>query len=388
MLIVGDSRVRELEKRTGDMVCSGWRVEFLHLPGAKLDQTVALIEEWRKNQYPDQPRLIILISIFHDLVVKKSRPDGQKFLKMAAGVKGNGPYPSLKGLEDKIRAVERKLKSWWNELQVLWIDPFPVDVRRWTEDQIVGGGFLSEEDTKECHQLTLDLADWLDRANCIGSRMKGMGDRFIPWFVFWNDQKRNDLNFSSFLKEAKEGKKFGWINRTRSVDGFLPSTALSRQTMKMFFRKAWQTVPNPASLVAPMAAKPSFCPRDGSESVYKSVDRVENPAPTPSDGVLGNDTPWDLGGLMKKMTEVDLLMQRQVHDNNVSGCENRPCKNIVLASEKEYSKTSYPCGHNWPFMINKDVEFLRNFYTCPVCDKDWSNCKVNKNSFHYYELHQ
>ena len=309
MLVVGDTRVRELEKVADSMKCDGWRVEFLWAPGAKLDRVVEMMKGWRLRRLPDQPRLIVIASVFHDLVVMNKSPDGKTFLKMADGVLGKGKYPALTGLETKIKDVEATVKKWWGMLDIIWIEPYPIDARRWTENRLKEGEVLSEDEVDQCHQLTLDLANWLDRANCIGTRIRGMGDRFVPWYVFWNDAKRDDVNFSIFKQEYKKGVKFGWINRTRTIDGFLPCVHLSKQTLKMLFRKARQAVPSPDSLrvsapVARIEEPTSRClempestmPHDLNKMSH-DLNKIEKTVSLPASE--------EAGSLMKRFSEVD-----------------------------------------------------------------------------------
>ena len=389
MLVVGDSRVRELEKAAGDMVCTGWRLEFVYAPGANLDQAVGLIEEWRKNQYPDRPKMIVMISFFHDLVVKTKLSDGTTFLTMADGVMGKGPYPSVQGLEKKIRDVEGKLKGWLKDLEILWIDPYPIDVRRWTESRLMEGRSLSLEEIDKCHQLSFDLANWLDRTNCVGTRIKGMGDRFIPWYVLWNDQKRSDVNFSAFRNEYKSGVKFGWINRTRTIDGFLPARGLSTQTMKMLFRKAWQSVPPPSSLSkVVLAEKPKIKP------VCRQI--VDDNRPTPLPVKKNHDQKTrlrqqpekpDVKGLMEKITEVELY-SKHLKKALVQPASTRPAefRSVPADIVRVYSKTAYPCGHYLPFKLDGDAHYTPKFHECPVCKKNWSGREIVKNTFHYYQV--
>ena len=404
MLVVGDSRVKELEKAAAEMTCEGWRIEFLYTAGANLDQAVELIKGWRHRRFPDRPKMIIMISLFHDLVVKFNLPDGKTFLRLAEEVMGKGRYPALTGLENKIREVERSLRKWWGEIELLWINPYPIDVRRWTEGRLKEKRSLSGEEIHKCHNLTLELANWLDRANCIGTRINGMGDRFIPWYVFWNDAKRSDVNFSAFQKEYKKGTDFGWINRNRTVDGFLPAGPLARQTIKMFFRKAQQAVPSPESLITPaarvteLAESPSPTlapsPRDSIPLVAKVTDPVEAPSPTFVE--VGTDpipaledqcavspefcsaTDDTADGLMKRFAEIDLLRMTSKH----------PSKYVVefgvpVESVKEYIKTIYPCGHSLPYEI---VGVRKYSSVCPVCGKGWGEKKALKQSFHVYDF--
>ena len=354
MLVVGDSRVKELERVAVEMECEGWRIEFLHSAGAKLDQVVELVKGWRLRRLPEQPKIIVVVSLFHDLVVKTTLPDGKTHLRMADGVMGKGRYPALTGLEAKVREVNGVFKKWWDETEVLWIQPYPIDVRRWTEGRLKEGVTLSEDEIDQCHRLTLDLADWLDRANCVGTRIKGMGDRFVPWFVFWNDAKRSDVNFTVFKKEYEKGVKFGWINRTRTRDGFLPSEPLCKQTLKMLFRKARQAAPPPSSLKVPTPVEPrgSLVGDQLGEAIGLPVDA-------------------EVDDLMKNIRDVEISYMKVP---SITGVHVSAPANLV----REFSKTIYPCGHYLPFGSTRVGECSP---VCPVCESDWTGCGLVETSF-------
>ena len=410
MLIVGDTRVRELEKFAQDMPCAGWRLEFLFAPGAKMDQCVGLLEEWKKNQYPDRPKLIIMISMIHDAITQYRLPDGKYFLKIAEGVEKRGPYPSLTGLEKKIGDLERKLKGWWCDMELIWIDPYPIDVRRWCEKKFKGVGSLSQEEIWKCHQVTYDFAVYTDRANCIGTRIKNMGDRFIPWYSLWNDCHRSDVNYNNFLREFEAGRKFGWINSTRTVDGFLPSRALCRQSLKMFFRRAWYVVPPPRNIMSSVGrlGLASKVVRDAPHSSDTPVDvvtdlsveevQVEEVSYDLEDQVIvevcKEDT--DLGVLMKRIHEVSFLkdcsssstghgLKMTSETDDGARSSDFPTQ-FVSTVVHNFVKTTYPCGHSFPF---GKVEKLDNFSPislCPVCGTDWNDRKVVKSSFHFFDF--
>ena len=410
MLVVGDSRVRELEHAAQDKPCIGWRIEFLHAPGVNLDGTINLIEEWKKNQYPDRPRMIVIVSILHDLIERFRRPDGRTSLRMAAGIKHDGVYPALTGFEKKLTMVQNRLKGWWRELEIIWMNPYPIDVRRWVEKQMNGRGSLPYKEIMECHQITYDFAYYVDRANNLGSRIRGIGDSFIPWFVFWNDKKRSELNYNNFLKEFEAGRKFGWINANRSIDGLLPSRSLCRQTLDMFFRKAWQAVPPPrtsdvpvlrginisnkktasASSECAMAVADPTIPVWESEKI-PSCESLKGPSCVPCADVEG-----DLDVLMKRIHLVSLL------ENQVSGIpENVPiptgdATGINIVSNKvmthgdnkfvDFVKTIYPCGHSLPFNQTENTINLKRKSLCPTCKRGWSGNKFVRSSYHFINL--
>ena len=56
VLIVRDSRVRAIDENKTHPPCSGWRVECLFKRGAKLHQSLEMIEEWRVMRFPEKPR--------------------------------------------------------------------------------------------------------------------------------------------------------------------------------------------------------------------------------------------------------------------------------------------------------------------------------------------
>ena len=104
----------------------------------ELDQSLKMIEEWRVMRFPEKPRMIVMVSFLCDVLEMTSLPDGLKSLKIRDSVKTGDRYPALGGLSKKIREVEGSLKYHWRELDILWINPYVVDDRRWTTRKLEG----------------------------------------------------------------------------------------------------------------------------------------------------------------------------------------------------------------------------------------------------------
>lgn len=240
MLIVGDSRVKEMAKQKDYLPHPGWRVECISQGGMGLDQAVQQLKDWKECYYPDRPQLVVMVSFLCDVLDLTSLPCGTRTLRLNAHVLEGTDYPALKGLEKKVREVEKSLRNWWGDLKIIWTIPYPADVRRWTTRKFEGDGDLSEKVIEQCHRTSFDLAKWLDEANNIGSRMFGKTDRVIPWFVIWNDRKKTDLNFDRFMKKMESEPRFGWINHWRSRDGIHPTPAVARQLLALLYRKIGQ----------------------------------------------------------------------------------------------------------------------------------------------------
>ena len=375
MLVVGDSRVKGMKDIAQNLDCEGWRIEFIVAPGAKLDKTIEPLEKWKMNQFPDQPKMVVLVTIFHDLVVKRRRPDGSTFLQIADSIFNGNSYPALAGLVKRVNEVEKKLKGWWQELNIYWLNPFPVDVRRWTEAQACNKTPLSKDDIDSCHQVTYKLSWYAERANIIGSRVNGWGDRFIPWFCLWNDAMRADTNYNDFYEKYEFGMKFGWINRTRTSDGMIPSPALAKQSMKMLFRKAWVISPPPRSLaVLPTRPHPRKQHKE-SMSTKECKDLVKRS---------------EVDALMLQINEVQNLVAKMdldiVKPGEGLGGSTRAIHGFGPASARsDYGKVRYPCGHCFPF-VQIDERLFSPEKHCPVCDMDYSDKTIVTRSFHLFEF--
>ena len=184
-----------------------------------------------------------MVSFLCDVLEMTSLPGGLKSLKIRDSVKTGDRYPALGGLSKKIREVEGSLKYHWRKLDILWINPYLVDVRRWTTRKLEGDGNLSEVEIARLHQTSYQTARYFEEANKIGTRIPGMGDRFYSWFLAWNDKHKKDLNYNLFMEKMPGLKKFGWINYRRTTDGLHPTAGLARKLVDMIYRKAVLAVP-------------------------------------------------------------------------------------------------------------------------------------------------
>ena len=167
--------MRALDENKNHPSCPGWRVECLFKSGAQLDQSLKMIEEWRIMRFPEKPRMIVMVSFLCDVLEMTSLPDGPKSLKIRESVKTGDRYPALGGLSKKIREVEGSLKCHWRELDIIWINPYVVDVRRWTTRKLEGDGNLSEGEVARLHHTSYQTAKYFEEANKIGTGTSVMG---------------------------------------------------------------------------------------------------------------------------------------------------------------------------------------------------------------------
>ena len=448
MLVVGDSRVKEMERQKDSLAHPGWRVECLSTKGAGLDRSVQDMQNWKECYFPDRPRLIVMVSFLCDVLELTNLPDGTITLRMNEAVEKGNVYPALAGLESKIRQVERLLNNWWKGVDVLWIIPHPVDVRRWTTRKMANDGSLSGTDIEECHQASYDSARWLEKANWIGSRISGIGDRIIPWFVMWNDRSKTGFNYSRFMEKMPVERRFGWINHWRSKDGVHPTPAVARQLLALLYRKIGQTsvkkfsglyssrtqlkttdkAPEPIpdrepSSVPDQAGTVSLAPNcdesdlpcsstvEGAESALTSTD-VD-----PSDDAKGGGVPSDIDceepvtpvdfeheffpTHLSNLSVVDAVVPRDVLED--SGATNNNDESVPRVgsfgdgccvghgdtsgpSGSFFHKITYPCGHTLPYTKIVDSSCTEEV-TCSVCKGRWSIAKMVKDTFYHFSFY-
>ena len=422
MLIVGDSRVRVLEKVMKNPTCEGWTVECTYVPQAKLDRCITLLEDWKRDRFPECPRMVVIFSILCDGIKKVKRPDGCSTLIVSKSLNSGGNFPAFAGLRRKIIEVERLLRSWWGDLEIIWVHPFPVDVRRWTEGKLDRGVHLGEEEAYECHLVTYNLAKYLEKTYHIGTRVPRIGDRFVAWYNLWND-RRAGLNFNSFMDKLPKTKKFGWINHFRTSDGLHPSYNLARQLINLLYRKADALVPSASRVIVfhnKISMKKGTKDNDEVDGVVVDeevvVDKYDVDVKIGKDESkredLGGATPLqepniesrdlkslkeytNLQAMMKRVLEIDAIIESKSYSSSldrVSSDMGVKGREIVVdqvgigsevSLETELYKTLYPCGHSLPF--EEVLDFIIE-KICPVCEVDWSDRNIVKKCFYVYEF--
>ena len=385
--------MRAIDENKNHPSCPGWRVECLFEPGAKLDQSLRMINEWKIVRHPEKPRMIVFVSFLCDVMEMVSLPGGMKSLKIRDSVTEGQVYPALCGLKDKILGVERSLKRHWRELDIIWVNPYVVDVRRWSTRKVQGDGSLSEKEIAELHRVSYQGARYFEEANKIGSRIPGMGDRFYPWFLAWNDKYKKELNYEIFMKNMPGQTKFGWINYRRTTDGLHPTAGLARQLVNMLYRKAVLCVPPPESLVVPAIdrrVRSSGLNEKPGSSGSEKVDNLEEEIKCNNEKE-GVD---EVEKLIKKLSVVERLIlsppvpsKMNSDRSNDLGKMGEGCcvGHGRVSSGSDYVKVSFPCGHNLPFDLFKD-EKCSPFIECPVCEKKWDDLRLKCTSFKFLEF--
>ena len=378
--------MRAIQENKNHPSCPGWRVECLFRSGATLERSLELIEEWRVTRFPEEPRMIVLVTILCDVMEVVPLSGGLKGLKIRESVREGDRYPALKGFGQKIREVEGSLKRRWRELDIIWVNPYVIDVRRWSTRKVSGDGNLSGEEIAQLHHVSYEGAKYFEEANKIGTRVQGIGDRFYSWFLAWNDRHKKDLNYDSFMKMMPGLKRFGWINYRRTTDGLHPTAGLARQLVDMLYRKAVLCVPPEESLKIPVPRVP-----------LRSLDSIEDGALAIEIEKIDSDHGGmdQLSGFMKKLSVVERLALSFPEPSDISersydlGRMGNGCctGHGRFNSEVHYVKTSYPCGHAMPFDLPKENS-CSTIMRCPVCDKEWSTLKGKCTSFHFIEFNE
>ena len=404
MLIVGDSRVKMLDANKNFPSCQGWNVECLYQPGATLDRSLEMIEEWRITRHPEKPRMIVLVSFLCDVMEVVSLPGGFRSLKIRESVKNGKVYPALIGLKDKIREVEGSLKRHWRELEIIWVNPYVVDVRRWTTRKVKDDGGLSVEEIKRLHKVSYQSARYFEEANKIGTHIPGMADRFYSWFLAWNDKYKKDLNYDLFMDRMPSAERFGWINHRRTVDGLHPTAGLARQLIDMLYRKAALAVLRPTGSATPVAAVLPISRGNSKFRSYlnkKEVNQVnlDQGEVLENNEILGLEEE-EVPGVMenvevnkgrRRMSVVERLTMsppefpssEKKRSNGLGKLGSGCCMGHgTILSRDDYIRVSLPCGHTLP-IESSDEKVCSPSMKCFLCDEEWESLNYICTSFHY-----
>ena len=238
IIIVGDSRVRHVEKAFGAADLGKLKPVFLCKAGARIPTILDLLKDFRTS-HSEEPVLITIIGLIGDVLEKRTDENiGWPQMKIREEALKGKVYPAVEGALQMRQEVEEEIRGIWRDVQIVWILPFPVDL----------GTYVKSCATKpvprhvECaaNKTTLLFNNYMASMDKKFQRVEWDVD-VIPWFNIWRDvsnwKRGTPDEFKIFMHALRQGDRVPSLYPESSLDGIHPQLQTSQGLIRAIVRK-------------------------------------------------------------------------------------------------------------------------------------------------------
>ena len=339
LLIVGDSRVHNLEQALAEVDRKRFRPVLLSKPGARIPHILEMLNQHKDKKEP-VPTMIVIVGIICDVLIKKNGEDYPSITFREEVYNESKEYPALGGAEQMRQNVEDEITGMWPGVRTVWVLPFPVDLGTFVRSRSAKP--LSRKVESEANQVTLNFNNYVSALDKIFQKSSHDMD-VIPWFAPWKDVSGQKVGaaceFRDFMARLRKGERVPSLYPESSLDGLHPQVRTSQALLKLIFRKYRYTLDHQQKPLVKEKSVPSK--RDQAVQVPAVVLKDES-----VQTMVAPVQPQKADQAIQTCPEVSLSVPTRVLDS--------PVPTLVIL----------PCQHRYVFVKEEDDKFL-----CDECKK-------------------
>ena len=239
LIIVGDSRVCNLEQALSEMDRKRFHPAFLSKPGARIPHVLEMLNQY-KDRNGSTPKMIVIVGLIADVLMKKNGKEYPSFTFREEVYNKQQEYPSLGGAEEMRQNIEDELEGMWPGVRTVWVLPFPVDLATFVRSRSTKP--LPRHVECEVNQVSLDFNNYMSAFDKIFQR-SAHDMEVIPWFAPWKDVSGQGqmagatCKFRDFMARLRKGERVSSLYPESSLDGLHPQVRASQALFRIIFRK-------------------------------------------------------------------------------------------------------------------------------------------------------
>ena len=179
IIIIGDSRVKQVElafsqqqKRAMEPIC-------LVKPGAKMETILEMLKVF-KQERRGIPLMVVVVGFLGDVLRKKEQKGFSTFQLNRERVYSNS-YPAAEIIQEKRNNVDEEIRRLWPGTRIIWVLPYPLDFGRYERSHAADTISWSWEN--HANRQSLAFNDYNFMVDIV---FQGNGSQdAIPWFPIW-----------------------------------------------------------------------------------------------------------------------------------------------------------------------------------------------------------
>ena len=239
LLLVGDSRVRDVEKAFRCPALEEVTPVFLVKSGARMHVILEMLKTY-KGDHQEVPVMIAIIGFLGDILVKKNDAErGYPLMQVRPDIWNKDQlFPAVEGSLQMRRNTEDEIHKLWPDVKVVWVLPYPVDL----------GTYVKTCATKQVPRFaevavnkeTLQANNYMAALDKVFQREHA--EDVIPWYNFWKDvanpvPEGTPDEFHEFMRLLRNGSRVPSLYPESSTDGVHPQMRTAQGLIRAILRK-------------------------------------------------------------------------------------------------------------------------------------------------------
>ena len=237
LLIVGDSRVRYLERALTEGDRKKFGTTLLSKSGARISNILEMLNQYKDKKEP-APEMIVIVGLICDVLIMRKGEEHPTFSFREEVYAQSLEYPALGGAEQMRQNVEDELEGMWPGVRTVWVLPFPIDLGTFAKEK--AGKRLSRQAESAIDQVTLRFNNYMSVLDKTFQKSTVDMD-VIPWFAPWKEVSGQRIGapceFRDFMARLRRGERVPSLYPESSVDGLHPQVPASQALLRIIFRK-------------------------------------------------------------------------------------------------------------------------------------------------------